>query len=203
MTILTFLDSPAIAIVAADPRRDAATVQRWLGDPHSAYWGMADLDVDTVGDYLASVVTDPHQDAWIGLVDGIATFFAETYDPARVLLPGIHDPLPGDLGMHVLIAPPHGHRRHGLTDAVFAAVMTWCLDELGALRVVVEPDVRNQAIRRKNLRAGFTELREVTVRDGGDTKTAMLSVCTRAGFAASDLAALSPARPAAPSKARS
>ncbi|MCP2636003.1 acetyltransferase [Microbacterium sp. HD4P20] len=192
MTLLPDAEVPVIAIVPADPRRDAPALQRWLSNPHAAFWGMADLDVDAVCEYLASVVTDPYQDAWLGLIDGVPTFFAETYDPAHVLLRGIHDSLPGDLGMHVLIAPPSGHPRHGLTDAVFAAVMAWCFDELGAQRVVVEPDVRNEPIRRKNTRAGFTELREALVDEGGHLKTAMLSVCTRDDFAASALARSAP-----------
>jgi len=185
------------SIVAADPQRDAPVLQRWLADPHAAFWGMGDLDVDAVRVYLAGVAADPHQQAWLGLVDGVPTFFAETYDPAQVLLRGIHDPLPGDLGMHVLIAPPRGEPRHGLTDAVFAAVMTWCFDGLGAQRVVVEPDARNDRIRRKNLRAGFTELRHVSMDEGGHAKTAVLSVCTRDDYARSELAAV-----AAPALAR-
>ncbi len=178
----------AVALVPADPQRDAPLLQHWLADPHSAFWGMADHDEDAVAAYLVGITGHPAQDAWLGLVNGIPAFYAETYDPARVLLPGVHQSLPGDLGMHVLISPPGGERRHGFTDAVFAGVMAWCFDELGAHRVVVEPDVRNDLIRRKNVRAGFTELREVAVDDGGHVKTAMLSVCSRAAFAASEIA---------------
>ncbi|WP_109209751.1 MULTISPECIES: GNAT family N-acetyltransferase [Microbacterium] len=186
---MTVATAPSISIARADPQRDAPVLQRWLADPHAAFWGMSDLDVDAVREYLAGVVRDSHQDAWLGLVDGAPTFFAETYDPAQVLLRGIHDPLPGDLGMHVLIAPPDGDVRHGLTDAVFAAVMAFCFDELGAQRVVVEPDARNDRIRRKNLRAGFTELRYVSIDEGDHTKTAVLSVCTRDDHRRSELAA--------------
>lgn len=194
MTAATALD---VTLIAVDSRRDAAVLQSWLSHPHSAFWGMADLDVDAVARYLGDVVAHPAQSGWLGLVDGEPAFYAETYDPARVLLDGIHDALPGDLGMHVLISPPLGEPRHGLTDAVFAAVMAWCFDELRAARVVVEPDVFNDRIRLKNLRAGFTELREVTVDDGGHSKTAVLSVCPRAAFAASELARSLP-RPFSP-----
>ncbi len=190
MTVATDL---SVALIAADPRRDAAVLRAWLADPHSAFWGMAELDAAAVVAYLDGILSHPAQDAWLGLVDGIPAFYVETYDPSRVLLTDVHDALPGDLGMHVLISPPVGEPRHGLTDAVFAAVMAWCFDELGAQRVVVEPDARNDRIRRKNVRAGFTELRLVAVDDGGHTKTAMLSVCTRAAFDASDLGSLQPA----------
>lgn len=178
----------AVSIGKADATRDAAVLREWLSDPHAAFWGMADFDTAAIADYLSGVTAAAEQDAWLGQVDGIPTFYAETYDPARVLLQEVHEPQPGDLGMHVLIAAPGAQPRHGLTDAVFAAVMRWCFDELGATRVVVEPDVRNAGIRLKNLRAGFTELREVIVRDGGHAKTAMLSVCTGADFAHSELA---------------
>lgn len=167
---------------------DAATLQRWLAHPNSAFWGMGELSAAQVEEYLAGVLDGEGQDAWLGLVDGIPAFYAETYDPSLVLLVGIHDALPGDLGMHVLVAPPSGEPRHGHTDAVFAAVMRWCFDELGATRVVVEPDVRNDRIRRKNVRAGFVELGEAPVDEGGHVKTAMLSVCTRAAFESSELA---------------
>ncbi|PRB09622.1 IucA/IucC family protein [Microbacterium sp. MYb72] len=187
MSVATDLD---ITLIPADPRRDAVVLQSWLSDPHSAFWGMTALDAAQVEEYLASVTTAPGQQAWLGLIDGAPAFYAETYDPARVLLTEVHVAAPGDLGMHVLISPPGAVTRHGLTDAVFAAVMTWCFDGLGATRVVVEPDVRNERIRAKNVRAGFQELGEVVVDEGGHLKAAMLSTCTREAFAASALTRL-------------
>ena len=187
MTVVTDYE---IEIRPTDARRDAPLVQQWLAHPKSAFWGMQKLGVGEVADYLADVVTHAHQDSWIGTVDGAPAFLAETYDPARVLLVGIHDAMPGDLGMHVLVAPADGHARHGLTDAVFAAVMRWCFDRLGAERVIVEPDVRNDRIAAKNARAGFRVLGEVDVPEGGHVKRAGLSVCTRADFAASALGTL-------------
>ncbi|ANJ25441.1 GNAT family N-acetyltransferase [Agromyces aureus] len=187
MTVVTDYE---IEIRPVDARLDAPVVQRWLAHPKSAFWGMQELGVDEVAEYLAEVSTHPHQDSWLGTVDGAPAFLAETYDPANVLLVGLHDAQPGDLGMHVLVAPADGHARHGLTDAVFAAVMRWCLDELGAERVVVEPDVRNSAIALKNARAGFRVLGEIDVPEGEHVKRANLSVCTSADFAASALGSL-------------
>ena len=169
----------AVEIEPIDPARDAARLQRWLAHPRSRFWEMADLDVAQVRAYLETIADDARHGGWLGRVDGEAAFYVETYDPARVLLDGIHDVSPGDLGMHVLISAPTDEPRHGFTDAVFATVMAWCFDERGARRVVVEPDVRNDRVRRKNMRAGFTELREVAVADGGGIKTAMLSVCSK------------------------
>jgi siderophore synthetase component len=107
---------------------------------------------------------------------------------------GVHDARPGDIGMHLLVAPPTAPR-HGLTDAVMTAVMRFCLSDAGtegavgrgATRVVVEPDVGNRKIAAKNAAAGFRVLREVDLGRGAHAKRAALSVATRADFAASAL----------------
>ncbi|MBV1858048.1 MAG: acetyltransferase, partial [Nannocystaceae bacterium] len=58
------------------------------------------------------------------------------------------------------------------------------LRDTSILRVVVEPDVRNEKIRRLNKIGGFEEVREVDLRGSSATpaKTAMLSVCTREDY---------------------
>jgi siderophore synthetase component len=195
----TFFATPTrvgtLTIEPVVPARDAALLQGWLAHPASAFWRMGDLDVDQVREYLAGVAADPHQDAWLGRRDGEPLFLVETYDPARVLLTDVHDSVPGDLGMHLLVAPPPAEpsrRVRGLTDAVMSAVVRFCLGAASdggrdALRVVVEPDVANAAVAAKNAAAGFRVLREVELTDGGHTKRAALSVCTRDDFAASPL----------------
>ncbi|KTR02096.1 GNAT family N-acetyltransferase, partial [Curtobacterium luteum] len=121
---------------------------------------------------------------------GAPIAYAETYDPASVLLTDVWDAEPGDVGMHLLVAPPpapgssDGGRVHGLTSAVMRAVVEHCRDALDARRVVVEPDVRNTAVQRKNAEVGFRALRVVDV----DGKRALLSVLdtARIGVAGDD-----------------
>jgi siderophore synthetase component len=168
------------------PVRDAELVQGWLAHPAASYWQMAELTVDDVREYLAGIQARPHEAAWLGRLDGEPVFMTETYDPAHVLLDGVHEAQPGDLGMHLLVAPP-APPRHGMTDAVMTAVMRFCLSSRGAARVVVEPDVGNRKIAAKNAAAGFRVLREVDLGRGAHAKRAALSVATRADFAASAL----------------
>ena len=192
MTFTTDTPLGELTIEPVDPGRDASLLQRWLADPASAFWQMSDLSVAEVHDYLTGVAADPHQDAWLGRLAGEPVLLAETYDPRHVLLPGHFDAVPGDLGMHVLVAPrtPGTDPRHGLTDAVFGAVMRFCLTDApgarGALRVVVEPDARNAAIAAKNAAAGFRVWGEIAL----PGKRALLSLCDRADFAASPLGAV-------------
>lgn len=183
--------------VAAD--RDTDLVHRWLTHPAAAFWQMGDRSPEEIREYLQQLQADPAQQAWVGeeligeeqeLADQATgrgpvpepLVYVETYDPARVLLTEVFDAQPGDLGMHLLTAPPPEEaagRRSGLTSAVMGAVIGHCLSTLGARRIVVEPDAGNSAILRKNAEAGFEVLREVDLPD----KRAMLSVLdpTRSG----------------------
>ncbi len=172
-----------LSVEPVDPGRDAALLRSWLADPASSWWGMADRDVDAVRAYLTAVRDDPAQAGWLLRRDGAPIAYAETYDPAVVLLTDVWDAEPGDVGMHLLVAPPPAEGRvHGLTSAVMRAVVEHCRDVLGARRVVVEPDVRNTAVQRKNGEVGFRALRVVDV----DGKRALLSVLDTARIGVPD-----------------
>ncbi|WP_193105845.1 GNAT family N-acetyltransferase [Brachybacterium sp. FME24] len=188
-----------------DPACDAATIHAWLTTPHAAFWQMQDHRLDQVREYLETGTRDPQSSGWIGRSDGAARFYVETYAPGILLPPEQFAAQPGDLGMHLLIGPPDGDPIGGFTASVMAEVVDFCLREpgsphdwggqdapaapsgLGALRLVVEPDVRNTKILAKNAAAGFRVLREITLEAEGNTKRAALSVCTREDFAASPL----------------
>ncbi|MGY1883697.1 GNAT family N-acetyltransferase [Blastococcus sp. SYSU DS0753] len=169
-----------------DLDRDLRVLHAWVTHPRSAYWLMQGQGPEEVRVAYAAIVTDPHHDAWLGRVDGVPTFLAETYDPRHRELAGVWPAAPGDVGMHLLVAPPADGAApvRGLTSAVMAAVVRFCLDRPGARRVVVEPDARNAAIRAKNRAAGFVEHGELDL----GHKTAVLSTCTAESFAASELA---------------
>ena len=170
-----------------DPVAHAELLHGWLTTDRARFWGMSAHSPAQVRAYLDSVAASEHEQGWIGARAGTPLVYVETYDPARLLPAGLLAPEPGDLGMHMLIAPPAGEPEHGLTAAVMGEVVSWCLHERGAARVVVEPDARNRAVLAKNAAAGFRVLRHVEIPDGEGTKRAALSVCTRADFAASPL----------------
>lgn len=169
-------------IEPVDLDRHDKVLHAWITHPRSVWWGMPDADVAAVRAEYARIGADPHHHAWIGSLDGDPVFLTETYEPAHSELAAHYDVRPGDVGMHVLVAPPDGPPRHGLTSAVMRAVMRFIFDDPTAERVVVEPDIRNEAIARKNAEVGFVVDRPVQLHD----KVARLSFCTRADFAAKD-----------------
>lgn len=166
-----------------EPERDLALLHRWVTHPRSRFWGMQGWSTEQVREELEGIAASTHHDAWLLDLDGEPIALAETYDPERSPLQGRYDVEDGDLGMHVLVAPPRTPRT-GTTDVVMTAVMRWCLRDPRVQRVVVEPDATNDAILAKNLRAGFRSRGLVQLPD----KTALLSVATRTDFADSALA---------------
>ncbi|MEU4688110.1 GNAT family N-acetyltransferase [Actinoplanes sp. NPDC023714] len=169
-------------LVPLDLDRDLDLLHSWVTHPRSHYWGLQGADRARVRDEYQKIADNPHHHAWLGLDDdGTPLFLAETYEPAHSELASVYDVRPGDLGMHVLVAPPassSSSKRSGLTSAVFRAVMDFCFADSRIDRVVVEPDVRNEAIARKNAEAGFVEERHVQLHD----KVARLSFCTRVAY---------------------
>ncbi|WP_183094841.1 GNAT family N-acetyltransferase [Nocardioides stalactiti] len=166
-------------VLGTDPDL-ADLLHTWVTHPRSVYWMMQDASVADVRAEYDRVGADPHHEAFLGLADGRPAFLAETYDPRFSALADLPELEPGDLGMHVLVAPPGGDLLPGFTTQVFAAVMAHCFADPAVRRVVVEPDAANAAIRRKNVAAGFVEVREVPL----PGKTAMLSFCTRSAYEA-------------------
>ncbi|MGC4806840.1 GNAT family N-acetyltransferase [Micromonospora sp. DT233] len=167
------------ALRTLDPVADAALLHSWVTHPKAAFWLLGDADVAGVEAEYARIAAHPHHDAFIGLWRGEPAFLVERYDPARVELAGRYPARPGDVGMHFLCAPtdtPVG----GFSRAVITFVLHWLFADPAHRRVVVEPDVRNAAVHALNAAVGFVPAGRVAL----PAKTALLSFCTRAQFAA-------------------
>jgi hypothetical protein len=172
-----------VGIERLDPRAHLSLLHAWVTSPHAVYWQMQGAsEHDVLAAYL-EIDENPHHHAWLGRLDGEPLFLAETYDPARSELAPHHDWRAGDIGMHLLVAPPQGAPRSGTTSAVMGAVMRFVLADPGCERVVVEPDERNDAIAEKNRQAGFVVIGPVQL----EGKTGVLSIATREDFDRSEL----------------
>ncbi|HET9421953.1 MAG TPA: GNAT family N-acetyltransferase [Nocardioides sp.] len=161
---------------------DLGLLHSWVTHPKAVYWDMQGASVQDVATEYTLIEDDPHHDAWLGRIDGEPAFLAETYDPYYSELAALPELRPGDLGMHVLVAPTEAPVP-GFTRQVFREVMEHCFAEVAVRRVVVEPDVRNERIAALNKAAGFEVVRTVRLR----TKEAALSFCTRAAWEESEL----------------
>ncbi|MGJ9411672.1 GNAT family N-acetyltransferase [Aeromicrobium sp. CF4.19] len=173
---------PGVRLEPLDVDEHVTMLHAWVTDPKAVFWMMQGATLQDVRVEYERIAADPDHHAWLGRVDRVPAFLAETYDPARSPLAGRYDARSGDLGMHVLVAPTEEPVR-GFTARVFTAVMAHCFDDPAVGRLVVEPDERNHAVAELNARAGFLVDRLVDLPD----KRAALSLCTRERFAESPL----------------
>ena len=88
-----------------DVDRDLHLLHAWVTHPRSVYWQMQDATLDDVATEYRLIAENPHHHAFLGRAGGQPVFLAETYDPAHGDLAGLPELRPGDLGMHVLVAP--------------------------------------------------------------------------------------------------
>ncbi|WP_203729592.1 GNAT family N-acetyltransferase [Streptomyces sp. SID12501] len=171
MAAMTFTFRPL------DPLQDAELLHNWLTHPKAAFWMMQDARLEDVERAYMEVAADEHQDAFLGLHDGVPAFLMEQYDPVHRELTGLYEPQPGDVGMHFLV-PATDTPVSGFTRSVITAVMAHLFEDPRTARVVVEPDVGNKAVHSLNEAVGFVPEREIQKPE----KKALLSFCTREQF---------------------
>ena len=156
---------------------DVAVIHPWYQMDYAHYWNMQDMTLEATRDFYADAMGSGHMRAFMGCYRGTPAFVMECYDPRHDPLGELYAVQPGDLGMHFFVGPSEAPIRHFTRD-VLRAVMAFLFDELGARRVVVEPDIRNHKVHRLNRLVGFVEQGPVDL----PAKTALLAFCTPADF---------------------
>ena len=160
-----------------DATADAPLLHSWVTRPYATFWGMQSATVGDVAEEYAKIQSSGHHHALLGLDGGVPAFLMEEYLPVHSPLNQAYAVQPGDIGMHLLVAPPDTPR-HGFTADVMEAVLARLFLKPGVDRVVVEPDARNARIHALNSRLGFRPAGVVTLPD----KQALLSFCTQGDF---------------------
>lgn len=152
-----------VRVLPLDACADAAVVHGWVSGERASFWGMNGLTTDQVAgiyDHLAGL--DTHHAYLLVKDGGRPVALLQTYDPRADRVGECYDVRPGDIGVHLLLAPagPDG-ARPGWTAALARVVLTYLMDGLGVRRVVVDPDVRNDKAVARFVRQGFTPGPEV------------------------------------------
>ncbi|MFI1075661.1 GNAT family N-acetyltransferase [Streptomyces puniciscabiei] len=145
-----------VRIRPLDPASDADVVHGWVSEERAVFWGMRGLTRDQVaGIYAHMAGLDAHH-AHLVTKDGVPAALFQTYEPAADRVGECYDVRPGDLGVHVLLAPAgSGGPRPGWTSALLTVLTTYALRTLDRRRLVVDPDVRNTGAIARFERQGF------------------------------------------------
>ena len=145
-----------VRILPLDPVADAPTIHRWVSEQRAAFWGMNGLTQAQVTEIYAHMETLDTHHAHLVTRDDEPVALLQTYDPAADRVGDCYAVEPGDIGIHLLLAPAGpGGERPGWSAAVMGALASYVLLGLDRRRIVVDPDVRNEKAIARFLRQGF------------------------------------------------
>lgn len=145
-----------VRVLRLDPHADAATVHAWVREERAAFWGMNGLTREQVAEVYAHLDTLDTHHAYLLERDGEPVGLLQTYEPEADRVSECYEVRPGDIGVHLLLAPvTSGAARTGWSSALLGAVASYVLLGLDRRRVVVDPDVRNEKAIARFLKQGF------------------------------------------------
>ncbi|MGA6175275.1 GNAT family N-acetyltransferase [Streptomyces sp. NPDC012600] len=168
-----------VRLVPVDPAADAGLLHGWVTEERARFWGMADHTREQVQEIYEFVGSLPTHHAYLALRDGVPAALFQTYEPDADPVGECYDVRPGDFGIHLLIAPAEGEGAvKGYTESLLTAFIGYVFSDPAHLRVVVEPDARNEKAIARMVRVGFELGPEIQKPE----KTARLAFLTRAAL---------------------
>jgi penicillin G amidase len=164
-----------VSIVPVRPKEDLDLIFGWVTEERARFWGMTEHSreyVLEIYEYLDSL--DTHH-AYLLLRDGNPVALFQTYEPDADPVGERYEVEPGDVGVHLLVASAGGKAQAGFTGALMSALAAYLFAEPKHLRIVVEPDARNEQAAARLRRTGFTLGPEIQLPE----KTARLAFLRR------------------------
>ena len=176
----TLISHPLLGKINVEPLNVAqhiTTISHWMHMDYASFWGMKGMADVKIKDNYQTLMNSTSEMAYIGSIEGEIKFLIEVYDVNHHEIGKHFQPLTGDIGMHILLAPAN-IQQSGFSKAVMEVVLDFIFTQLNAERVVVEPDVNNDKIHRLNQRLGIRHQRKITL----SNKEALLGFVTQKQF---------------------
>ncbi|MEO3768790.1 GNAT family N-acetyltransferase [Micromonospora sp. B9E7] len=143
-----------VTIRPVRPDDDVDLLHGWVTQDRARFWGMREASRERVHEIYAYLDSLTTHHAYLVHRDGVPAALAQTYQPEADPVGECYDVRPGDVGVHLLVGPPVAVER-GFTGALFGTILDFVLADPGRLRVVIEPDARNDRAIKRFLRTGF------------------------------------------------
>ncbi|THV21241.1 GNAT family N-acetyltransferase [Glycomyces paridis] len=164
-----------VTIAPLRPAEDLDLVYGWVTEERARFWGMTGHSrehVLAIYEYLDALET--HHAFLVSRDDEPIALF-QTYRPEADPVGECYEVEPGDIGAHLLVAAARDRARPGFTGALMGVLAEYLFEDPANLRIVVEPDTRNDQARARLRRTGFTLGSEIELPD----KTARLAFLRR------------------------
>ncbi|MFD9796301.1 GNAT family N-acetyltransferase [Streptomyces sp. NPDC059070] len=144
-----------------DPVADLDVVHGWVTQERAEFWGMPGASREQVRETYEYVDSLATHHAFLVTLDDEPVALFQTYRPEADPLGECYEVRPGDVGIHILVAPAPGPARPGFTGTLMSNLIAYVLADPAHLRIVVEPDVRNEKSIERMVRSGFVLAQEV------------------------------------------
>ncbi|MBD0709262.1 MULTISPECIES: GNAT family N-acetyltransferase [unclassified Streptomyces] len=142
-----------VTVRPVDPDRDAPLLHGWVNEERSRFWGMVGTTVEEVREVYAHLDSLTTHHGFLISKDEVPVALFQTYDPEADRVGECYEVLPGDIGVHLLIAPGPAPLP-GWTGRLLDVLITFALRDRA--RIVVDPDAANEKAIARMVRAGFT-----------------------------------------------
>ncbi|ORT57536.1 GNAT family N-acetyltransferase [Streptomyces sp. CB03238] len=150
-----------VRIVRVDPDRDAELLHGWVSEDRARFWGMRETTVDDVREIYAHLDSLTTHHGYLVHRDGEPVALFQTYEPEADRVSECYEARPGDIGVHLLIAPADTPRR-GFSSHLLGVLTRFALSG-GRDRIVAEPDAANDKAIALLVRNGFEPGPEVVL----------------------------------------
>ena len=144
-----------LSLRPVDAARDCELIYSWVQEERARFWGMNDLTFEQVRDLYAFLSTTTTHHAWLIELNQRPLGLFQTYEPHADITGAFYTVEPGDLGIHVLLAPVR-NRVPGMTDAISALIQCEIIKQGRTRRIVAEPDASNDLALARLQAIGFT-----------------------------------------------
>ena len=108
-----------LSLTPVRPDEHAELLHAWVTAERAVFWGMSDKPLEEVRDIYAYIDEQPHLTASLIVADDVPIGLFQTYDPFVDEIGEFYDRLPGDVGVHLLLADTEARRGHTLAVVGF------------------------------------------------------------------------------------
>ncbi len=167
-----------VAFRQLDKAADLTLLHRWMNRPHVVpQWKMA-KPLAEIAAYIDKNLADPHQDPYIGLIDGVPMSYWEAYWAKDDILGQYYPAHPKDRGWHMLVGEPTYFGRRYAQAIIRGFTRFLLLDDPATPKIVGEPSIEARKLLRYAPSCGFEKAGEIDLPD----KRAALMFCHRETF---------------------
>ncbi|TDL35454.1 N-acetyltransferase [Jeotgalibacillus sp. S-D1] len=167
-----------IAFRKVEYERDVNLLHHWMNKEYvHPYWNL-NITLEQYGSHLKKALADAHHTLFIGYLDGIAMSYWEAYWVKGDIAENCYISTPFDQGIHLLIGEEEFIGK-GFSMPLLRAMVRYQFELSDkTVKVIAEPDIRNEKMIHVFKKCGFESIKPVSLPD----KTAMLMFCERQEF---------------------